>query len=243
MQEFSVFTWNSQGDFTISPKLTAIDSLFGSSRVIGFIQEGGVEKSGIQGRWKAYAGYSVGAYNERCTNYVVVDANYSKFITIDSLTLQDDRERVLVGGGDAGRTPAAIGINDVLFISWHSLADQSNTDTAELIRTIESNQHYAQSYNTVVIGGDFNATPDDIRRVLGRGTDRVRDTWIYKHRYVLNSNQITHPASSNELDFFIVMSKTELYSSGPTANYVQDRIEMVPVEPSDHHPVRMMILV
>lgn len=241
MQEWQLFTWNTQGDFTNAFKLAEIDGLCAGPRVVGFVQEGGVRKGGDQGRWIAHGGTGVGAYNERCTNYVLVDATYARFVSVESLILQNGEGAAVVGGGDAGRTPAAVGVGNVLFISWHSLSGRSNADTAAVVQAIESNAGYRESYDTVVIGGDFNAAPADIEGVVTRGTARSRAAWTYRHRYVLSSGEVTHPGSDTELDFFVILSKTEWSARGVLANYrgIERRI----LAPSDHHAVRMKIFV
>ena len=240
MQTYSIFTWNTQGDFTKDVKLQVINGLYPSGCVVGCIQEGGVEKHGTHGRWFAYAGPQIGSKNERCTNYILVDATYSKFVDVSSLNISNGRGALVVGGGLAGRSPAAIAMNGILFISWHSLAGQSNTDTSLLIAAIESNNVYTNMFHTVVIGGDFNASPTDIRQLINRGTIRTKSFWKYNYRDVINSGNATH-SSNKELDFFVILSKTQWIQKGILSNLKM--IEMKAVVPSDHNPVRMQILI
>ena len=233
MHTTAMFTWNTQGNFTEDDKFDTVRTLFGRGRSVGFIQEGGVGKRGRHGNIVAYGGTGVGAFNERCTNYILVDATYEKFVSVENITLQDGFARTVVGGGEAGRAPAAVSINDELFISWHSLAGRANEDTASLFNALENNDQY-KKYKTIVIGGDFNTAPDDIeamivRRAAVRGS---RNEWFY---YIRNSGAITYPHRQKELDFFVVMSKTDLTAHGMLANFKP--VERVQVVPSDHHPV------
>ncbi len=87
MQEWSVFTWNTQGNFTRTDKINVINSICPRGlRVIGCIQEGGVDKGGAHGHWFAYHGYGMGSFNERCTNYILVNSIYSRFTTVRPTT-------------------------------------------------------------------------------------------------------------------------------------------------------------
>lgn len=240
MQEWSVFTWNTQGNFTRTDKINVINSICPRGlRVIGCIQEGGVDKGGAHGHWFAYHGYGMGSFNERCTNYILVNSIYSRFTTVDSFTLVNCESGLIMGGGEAGRTTASIGIGNTLFVSWHSSATRSNEDTSFLIRSIDQNPAYSQKYNTVIIGGDFNASPTDIDTLIHAGTERTRSFWSYPYRYVFSSGSVTHPNSNKELDFFVVMSQTEWTDSGPLANF--RGVEMKNVFPSDHNPVLMKV--
>lgn len=58
----------------------------------------------------------MGAFNERCTNYILISASYEKFVRIENIALQNGHARVVVGGGEAGRAHAAVSINDELYI-------------------------------------------------------------------------------------------------------------------------------
>lgn len=230
-----VFTWNTQGDFTSDEKFERIKDLFNRGYSIGFIQEGGVSKS-AKDDLTAYRGSCVGAYNERCSNYVLIESRMVDRATC--VELQDGEGRSVIGGGVAGRAPAAIGIDKVLYVSWHSLAGESNHDTSMLVHAIESNTAYHSAYDTIIIGGDFNASPKDIKDVLLSGTDRTKEKLTYKNRCVANSNEGTHkpkgkPPCQDELDFFIIMTKeTKSVSKNVTTEHV---------EPSDHCPVMMRV--
>lgn len=137
-------------------------------------------------------------------------------------------------GGDRGRRHPVL-------VSWHSLSGRSNEDTTLLVRAIESNADYGKIFATVVIGGDFNASPADIETVVTSGTERTRSSSTYKHRGVVKSGEVSHPGSDNELDFFIVMSQTALTSSGSSASL--RGVAMKAVTPSNHEPVGMKIFV
>lgn len=240
MQEICIFSWNTQGDFTATAKLAEVKSLLSESiRTIGFIQEGGVGNAGAGDGYVAFPGTSVGAYNERCTNYVLMNSSYAKLMSPKHFYLVDGSDNLIVGGGAAGRTPACIGLWDVLFISWHSLAGKSNADTAAILGALESNAAYQRDYPTVVIGGDFNASPDSIRDLVNRGSVREKAGWKYKYRYVYSSGQKTHPGSGHELDFFVVLSQTPFTDTGLMANY--RGIAMKSVTPSDHQPVAIKL--
>jgi hypothetical protein len=226
---WSIYTWNTQGKFSATTKLAEINRWFPAHAVV-CLQEGGVGHPEDGGNWKAYGGVAPGAFNPHCTNYVLLDKAQEALAKPHVLKNKDNA--LVVGGGQAGRTPAAVGVGNVLYISWHSLAAKSNEDTAMLVAAVDGNPEYTKQYDTIVIGGDFNASPADIHGVITRGTERQRLTWNYKERYVVNSGQITHPGSKSELDFFIVLSTSVL--TGLAASRVQ-------VTPSDHKAVRMKI--
>jgi hypothetical protein len=238
---WSLFTWNTQGNFTAGPKLLEINALVGRGRVIGFLQEGGVDNAGPQDRWLAFGGTGVGSFNERCTNYVLVDATYARLMRPKPVLIESSMGDVLVGGGMAGRTAAAVGLGDTLFISWHSLSAGSNDDTARLIWMLEEN--YAQTYSQVIIGGDFNSDPASITELLAAGTVRKKAAWKYKTRTVFSSGAATHHSmrwGDHELDFFIALSTSVGATFAPPVGAAPAPV-VTAVVPSDHNPVSVTL--
>lgn len=215
-------TWNTQGDFTNGAKSTVIRQLYEGTDVL-FLQEGGVSKLWGDGLFKTTQGLSVGAFNERCTNYVLVSNQFwnqnAKAISFTT-----------VGGGIAGRLPAAVQVNDVLLVSWHSISAQDNSDTRQLLA--ECQKRLGQNdINTVVIGGDFNTHPSNIERML---ITMAASSGGGQHYAVVGHTPDDMPThnSGNVLDFFVILSKT----GAPTPE-----VWVVPIEPSDHDPTFMDI--
>ncbi len=233
----TLLTWNTQGDFTTLAKSSVIDTLADDRSAICFLQEGGVEKAGSVGRWLAFGGEGVGSKNERCTNYVLVDALRSKFSPPEHVELVDKDDNLLIGGGQAGRTPAAVAVAGILFISWHSVSTKANDDTSNLVAALERN--YAHRYPKVIIGGDFNTSPDEIVKLVARGTARTRESWKYKSRRVFRCGNYTHAGDEyRELDFFLALSTSE----DETFQFALSDLratEVHRVAPSDHDPVRV----
>lgn len=225
-------TWNSQGNLLAPAKLAVANALFGGWGVpIAFIQEGGVGLGGQHGNMTLVAGAGVGAFNERCTNYIAVATAWAATSGAQPVILQTKDGSVVIGGGDAGRTAAALQFGDMLFVSWHSTASSNNADTSALIAAIEGNPAYTGAIATIVIGGDFNAAPAAVQALANQGTDRTRGGWTYRYRQVFSSGVATH-ASGRELDFFLVLSRNPV-PGAPTV--------CLPVAPSDHEPVRLDI--
>ncbi len=120
-----IATWNTQGSFLESGKKLIVSELHDGTDVV-LLQEGGVDKIWGDGEYHTVQGQSIGALNERCTNYVLVNKAY----------WDQNGQQVsftTVGGGIAGRKPAAVQIGNTVFVSWHSLASQENTDTKQLL--------------------------------------------------------------------------------------------------------------
>ena len=229
MPTFKVTTWNTQGDYTAADKAAVIGGFTGIGQVpVVFLQEGGVEKVDKLGDFAVFSGQGVGSKNDRCTMYVLVDAKAGA----KDVLIQGANHNVSIGGGDAGRTTAAAAVGDTLFVSWHSAAITSNTDTSALIGAIEANPDYGNTYKTVVIGGDFNAAPTDLLKMIRQVNDRSK--LKFPARAVVYSGKPTH-SSGNEYDFFIVLAKAL------PKYWIDDekKATMTPVKPSDHDPVQV----
>ena len=231
MPQWTFTTWNTQGDFTLETKKKMIASICGHGDVAVFIQEGGVAKDNPLDDWKVVGGSSVGAYNERCTNYVLL----SKNCVSTSMMITDKMGFVAIGGGEAGRTAAAVDVGEYLFVSWHSYSGDNNADTKDLLTRIDKNSSYARKFKYVVIGGDFNASPKDIKGLISRTSFSN-----FKVVDVQNCGKPTHHGAKgdSELDFFVVMGAESvlpnhkvkrLYDTGKTPTA------------SDHWPVQMTI--
>jgi hypothetical protein len=104
-----------------------------------------------------------------------------------------------MGGGEAGRTAAAVVANEVCFVSWHSLSGKDNSDTSALIDECGKLKDVA----AVVIGADFNATPDVIDDLIQRKLDKKRHP-LATFTKVCNSGAATQK-KGKELDFFVLM--------------------------------------
>jgi hypothetical protein len=215
-----VFTWNTQGDFTSKDKFEVIKKLFSSPYdcVAGFIQEGGVGKDGtpIPGL-RVYTGVPVGSKNERCTNYVLLREDLLQGASAEFECFN------VIGGGEAGRTAAAVRVGKFVFASWHSLAGPSNSDTSALIDECQQKT----GVDCVVLGGDFNTTPDEVECMIVRKA-MTRSTKNFNCN-VVPSGKWTHRGKhgDKELDFFVLFQK----------NLSGARAEVVYVSPSDHNPV------
>lgn len=189
-----IFTWNTQGDFTDPLKKNVISALFKEGCDIGMIQEGGdaATSQAIPG-CLAISGVGVGAKLERCTNYVILS---------DKL-VKDAKPKLVgfsaMGGGEAGRTAAAVVANDVCYVSWHSLSGDDNSDTSALIDECGKLKDVA----AVVIGGDFNATPEVIDDLIQRKLDKKRHP-LAVYTKICNSGAATQK-KGKELDFFVLM--------------------------------------
>ncbi len=216
-----LFTWNTQGDFTDAAKQAIIQGLLLRDHCVGgFLQEGGSGKAGtaIPGS-TVYSGEPVGALNARCTNYVILSDAYAAgsadVVFFDA-----------IGGGVAGRTAAAVRVGDVTFVSWHSLAGRGNADTSALIEECASRLRHDQ---VVVIGGDFNASPDDVNDIIGRKAGRKQFA-LAAAATVQKSGKWTHEGSRGrrELDFFVVLGGDSGLNCDVWVKYVT---------PSDHNPV------
>lgn len=215
------FTWNTQGSFASQPKLAVIEKFFDGGYDVGFLQEGGVDEAGHYAKFVAVAGLSVGAKNERCTNYVLIGkALWNKGAGKDKI----DLFKKVQGGGEAGRTPAAVQLGDVCFVSWHSISSSDNSDTGMLVDHCAKIIWMDHSLNYIVIGGDFNASPKDVDELIGRRAKHYGGIGFD----CLYASDDTHK-SGKELDFFVVMSRKAVdYTAWP---------QVMGVVPSDHNPV------
>ena len=230
------YTWNTQGDFASKPKAKQINAFLdaaggGRTPVIVFVQEGGVAKAGDYEKWSAVGGAAVGAKNERCTNYILVNSAWQKLVNAEyqrlplpTQTATSLNPTVLVGGGEAGRTPAALALGRLLLVSWHSLAGQSNEDSAAMFGAFQFNPYYIDRFDRIVVGGDFNTSAKSVTQILNQKSDKAKPYWAW----VVNSGQVTHPGSQAELDFFVILDRTQAFDM-PVA--------MVPTDVSDHNAV------
>lgn len=214
-------TWNTQGNFNETRKSAIIREINTGTNVL-FVQEGGVEQNWSGGLYNSTGGQSVGAKNERCTNYVLV--NSSMFNESASEVYY-----TTVGGGIAGRKPAAVRIGKTLLVSWHSISASDNTDTRQLLS--ESMELLSSStVDAIVIGGDFNTSPKNIEDMI---TAMAAGRHGGRHYAVVIApplDMATHQ-SNKVLDFFVVMSSSSAAPRG--------QAWVCCVEPSDHEVVFM----
>jgi len=205
LKAVNLYTWNTQGNFTTGPKGQELSQMVsGDDPALVFIQEGGVNLEGQYNDCIAVAGYAVGAFNERCTNYIVFNSKWPMG-SMQPVVLVNGSGMALIGGGIAGRTPAALELGRTLFVSWHSLSSPNNLDTSDLIRTLTRTPYYSEKYDLIVIGGDFNATPADIESMIVRMvTDRAQS---YFFASIVRCGQPTLKYWDKEVDFFIYLRK------------------------------------
>jgi hypothetical protein len=234
------YTWNTQGNFTTDPKATTINSFLtdvggGATPCIVFVQEGGVDKAGIYTNWCAVGGAAVGAKNERCTNYILVNKAWQDLpdaawmrLPLPTQTATLINPTVLIGGGEAGRMPAAIAMGRLLLVSWPSLAGESNEDSAAVFGAFQFNPWYQDKFDRIIVGGDFNTSPDSITTMLNQKSDKPKPYWAW----VVSSGMITHPNSGREIDFFVVLDRSQVLDMTAT---------MIQTIPSDHNAVRTQI--
>lgn len=215
-------TWNTQGDFTSTAKSAIIADLHGAGTDVLFLQEGGVAKVWGDGLFKTTQGSSVGAFNERCTNYVLI-SNRAWNAQVKQVRFTS------IGGGIAGRLPAAVQLGNTLLVSWHSISAQDNSDTRQLLAECQ-NKFGQDGITTIVIGGDFNTTPSSIVDMINRNAAAPGGGQFYAVVFHTLDDQPTHD-SGKVLDFFVVLSTAAAPASGG--------VWTAPVEPSDHHPVLM----
>ena len=229
MPTFTLTSWNTQGDFTVPAKAEEIDR-FALGAPVVFLQEGGVAKAGASGGWTIFSGDAVGAFNARCTNYVLLPTLWAKTNGATAILLTDKKDGVVIGGGEAGRTAAAVGVGRMLFVSWHSISSKSDMDTSTLFKAIDGNPDYVRAYDTVVIAGDYNSAPKDIFEVMKRaGFKNYSADLVYSGGLTFNDKM--------ELDFFVILSKAR----PPEVRAAQPSATMLDVAPSDHYPVQMTL--
>jgi hypothetical protein len=171
-----------------------------------------------------YGGTSVGAFNKRCTNYVLVSQN-----AMNAAGVEDFDCFNAIGGGEAGRTAASVQVGRVIYASWHSKAVRSNDDTWALLDECQDKG----GVDAIVIGGDFNTEPDEIvaminRHAIERGSGQ--NNWFCS---VFNSGAHTHRGrrGDSELAFLVVYQD----------QYRAANVCVQKAGPSDHHPVIMDI--
>ena len=223
-QKYTVFTWNTQGDFTNGNKSQVIQKFFqkGNNSIV-CIQEGGVEKKGLFGNWQIYDGDTCGAKNQRCTNYILAHKDLKAFPQY----IKQLNGGVVIGGGNAGRAALGLGIGKTLFVSWHSISANNNEDTATLVKAFDQNSKYKESYTTIIIAGDFNESPNEIGDLVNRNLKK--GIWNYQ---IVNSGQKTQK-KGGELDFFVMLSQKK---------YQYKCLGVQNVQPSDHDPLLMEIV-
>jgi hypothetical protein len=194
-RDMKLFTWNTEGDFTEETKKAVVRHFFEKKECqVGFIQEGGTKAtSGSIPGCKVYEGIGVGSKNERCTNYVIVHGDLVK------ATVPKEVGFVACGGGEAGRTAAAITIGEICLVAWHSLSGPDNSDTSALLEECAK----LQGVSNVAIGGDFNAEPKFVDELIQRKLDRKRHPLATFAR-VCNSGKSTQK-KGKELDYFVLM--------------------------------------
>jgi hypothetical protein len=233
------FTWNTQGNFTAAAKADTLRTLFLSKGCsIGFIQEGGEADSvmnaipTIPASVRAYAGEEVGAKNERCTCYVLV--NNKEIKSGEKVELFN-----AIGGGVAGRKPAAIRLGNAIYVSWHSLSGKSNQDTSMLLD--ECIKKMDAGVTTIVIGGDFNAHAQDIRDMIKRKIRPRSSTssieWCVAKSEDGTPTHFSVERGDSELDYFVVFHRA---NANANAN-VNAKVDVHAAFESDHDPVIMDI--
>lgn len=226
MSDLTIASWNSQGNPTCNRKVAYLRYLLESFDVV-LLQEGGNPKTvnfelyppdGLhaedhywaseRGKTATYLranGTAIGAFNERCTNYILARGPAP---SRERLPFEEVDLTHVVGGGDAGRTPAAASLGSTIFISWHSIASGDNSDTRTLIRASEEELVKKDSRtNRIVIGGDFNTRPSSIEGVLDRHfSERKAD----KEVSVKVVSPLTRTQKSDRpypIDFFVIMTR------------------------------------
>ena len=134
-----IYTWNTQGNFTVPQKLNVIDQMNRlAAPVFVCIQEGGVNQNLNNINWLSFRGQGVGAFNERCTNYILLnDFARRQPVGLGSGMIRDQWGGAVVGGGVAGRTSIAVQYGNTLVVSWHSLSGLDNADTTKLVNAID----------------------------------------------------------------------------------------------------------
>lgn len=227
-QPVTLYTWNTQGNFTQGAKAEVVGQMLGGNALaMTFVQEGGVNLGGAHQGYTAVAGHAVGAFNERCTNYILYNNAWGA--RLEPVLLVDANDSALVGGGVAGRTPAAVALGRTLFVCWHSLSAPNNLDTGALFRALQKAAIYRQ-YEQVFVGGDFNASPDDVESILVRiASERGEPNFFAT---VVRCHQPTQKTWNKELDFFVIFAQAPVQLGGTLVN----------VAPSDHNAVRTDLL-
>ncbi|MGH7068081.1 MAG: endonuclease/exonuclease/phosphatase family protein [Acetobacteraceae bacterium] len=217
-----VATWNTQGSFVEGKKAAIVREIHAGTNVL-FLQEGGVNKVWGDGLFHTVQGQSVGAKNERCTNYILVNQT---FWNVNATEISFNS----VGGGIAGRKPAAIQIGDTIFVSWHSISASDNSDTSQLLHECQEKLAF-NGVNNIVIGGDFNTDPASVEMMIAMMAAK-RGGGAF-HTVVCHTppDMPTHN-SMHVLDFFVIMTK----GNAPSGN-----VWVAPVEASDHDPVFMEV--
>ena len=226
-QPVTLYTWNTQGNFTQGPKGEVVQQMLGvQTPALTFVQEGGVNLAGDYQGYKAVAGFAVGAFNERCTNYILYNDAWGR---LEPVLLVDGLGSALIGGGQAGRTPAAVALDRTLFVSWHSLAAPNNLDTSAVFQAFQLAAIYKQ-YDQIFVGGDFNASPDDVEKILVRIPNDRNE--VNFSATIVRCGQPTQKTYQKEIDFFVLFAKAPVQLQGVLVNVV----------PSDHEAVRTDLL-
>ena len=233
-----IYTWDTQGDFTNDKKLATINSFNDPNHpVFVCIQEGGMslnlDRQGIKsGGWVVFDGQAVGVSKEpcTCTNYILVNKGAQR-LPLVRINLTDKHGGVLLGNGKAARTPVAIRCGADLIVSWHSLSGPDNSDTFALINALER-EAGNKGIERVIVGGNFNAEPDEVDQLLSVGNRRTLSQRTLQQRLVGRAGAPTQGRPPNrEFDFFVYMARQEV------GQPVFQRPQVYRVGLSDHDPV------
>lgn len=241
---FNLTTWNSQGKASEDArgKAAVVKGFFDPTMVnIVFLQEGGTDGSYLGDLAKdctIVSGQGVGTRNDRCTPYLLIPSAL-KPVSVDI----GKTVYAAISGGEAGRAAAAAAVGRILLISWHGTANGATDDTANLIVGLA--KAYATTYDTIVIGGDFNAEPIDMLKTLGNfdGTRQGKSGYNLRSKkapYTIDvfasgiPTQGTPNKDKRELDYFVVLTLANV------SNIAVSGVNSTPVVPSDHNPVRMV---
>ncbi len=264
-----IITWNTQGNFTEAEKWNIINRYAAQNEeVIVCIQEGGVDRQLNHNparnnnpinianplRLQSYRGQNPGAFNRRCTNYILLNPHaLGVAVNLQLPAAQRNYDiagpivarngRVVIAGGTAGRTSIAVLLGGTLFVSWHSTANNSCADTMDLIQVIDDNYGGRLDGNNnflvqdVVIAGDYNNTPQWMRtRMVDRDFTRLAAGFNFQGWSVTAPDQPTHQGGE-VLDYYIIMRRqpiTELEQMGWQPEVHQ-------TVPSDHNLVELII--
>jgi hypothetical protein len=203
-QVATLSTWNSEGNFALPPKRHVVGELLRvPQRAMLFLQEGGLGRGGRYAGYTAVPGVPVPPSSKVATNYILYNSAWGD--RVRKVVLVDNEGRAPVGGAITGRTPAAVAAGNNLFVSWHALSAADNLDTAALFRTLQKGDAY-RDWNQIVVGGGFNATPSDIRRILKTVEEEGGSSNFAAQ--IVASRQPTVKTWQKEFDFFVFFRKS-----------------------------------
>jgi endonuclease/exonuclease/phosphatase family metal-dependent hydrolase len=226
----TLYSWNSLGKPDLGEKSKFIQNLVASVQgpQLVFIQEGG---SGFKadGGMTTFCGVSVGAKNDRCTNYLLTKLDGVAAAPRD-VTLKDG-DKAVITGGVAGRTPAAAEIGRTLLISWHATSYVGTSDAEPLIALLQKGRGF-EKYEMIVVGGDFNATPDQLQPVA----DRVRAASNFTLK-LIQPREATYRSKNSKLDYFLIFYRDrqkDKVKLPATADVIKNVL-------SDHYPIAIQM--